>query len=154
MDAFVDKDSNMDVEAIARQVEKLARELAVLQRMVNEGVPTFPDEKLAIVASKVCLNCNKPIGESREVRGCHEYCYKQIKASLNKGEMTEFQAIQAGLILPKETVGGKRSSETQLAQVLDKLREDMRILGLSKKDDPTRKSGDGGKRRKPKAAEE
>ena len=150
----MDKNSTMDVEAIARQVEKLAKELAILQKMVNEGVPTFPEARLAIVASKVCLNCNKPIGESREVRGCHEYCYRQIKTSLNKGEMSEFQAIQAGLILPKETAGGRRSSETQLSQILDKLKEDMRILGLSKKDDPTRKSGAGGKPRKPKADEE
>jgi hypothetical protein len=150
----VDKNFAMDADAIARQIKKLIVELTVLERMVSEGVPTFPADRLTLVAEKVCLNCNKPLGKSRDVRGCHEYCYKQVKSSIKAGEMTEFEAVEAGLVLPKEVGGGRKPTGTQLAKLLAQKSEEARIESLASKDDPTRKSGASGRRaRKTKGAE-
>lgn len=139
----------MDTEAIAKQIEKLTKGLAVLQRMVTQDVPTFPKERLALVEAGVCLNCGKSIGESRPVRGCHEYCYKQVSASIKSGEMTDFEAVEAGLFLPKDTGGGRKSADTTLAKVLAQ-KEESRLDSIDKRAGP--KPKDGGKRsaRKPK----
>lgn len=81
---------------------KTRKEIAVLQRMVGQGVAKFPQDKMQLVEAGTCLNCGDPIGESRLVRGCHEYCYKAIMAAIKdpREDLTEFDAIELGILLP------------------------------------------------------
>lgn len=110
----------MDIEAVAKQIEKLTNGLAVLQRMITQDLPVFPAERSALVEAGVCLNCGKPIGESRPVRGCHEYCYRQVRASIKTGEMTDFEAVESGIVLPKDPGGSRKPNDTELAKALAK----------------------------------
>lgn len=140
----------MDTEAVAKQIEKLTKGLAVLQRMITQDVPTFPLERMALVEAGICLNCGKPIGESRPVRGCHEYCYKQVKASINSGDMTDFEAVESGLALPKDSGGAKKATDTQLAKLLAKKEQ---LDAIEKRSSPKPTVGKKSSRR-PKASEE
>lgn len=152
MDRTVDKNFLMDTEAIAKQIEMLIKGLAVLQRMITQDVPTFPSERLTLVEAGTCLNCGKPIGESRPVRGCHEYCYKQVSASIKQGEMTDFEAVEAGLFLPKEAGGSRKSTDTTLAKILAK-KDEARLDKLDNRAGATQNDGGGKKRsRKPKGS--
>lgn len=109
---------SMDTEAIARQIEMLTSGLAVLKRMIEQGSPSFPAESQSLVDKGLCLNCRKPLGKDRPVRGNHEKCYRQTKRAMDAGELTEFDAVQSGLLLPKDAGGNRRSTTSQLAKVL------------------------------------
>lgn len=89
----------MDVEAIQKRVGRLIEELQTVQKMLSEGVPTFPDGMREFVEKGICLNCRKPLSEmkTRPTRGNHGSCYREIIARIKRGEITEYEAITKGL---------------------------------------------------------
>lgn len=108
----------MDTEAIAKQIDMLASGLAVLKRMVEQESPVFPSNAQALVDKGLCLNCGKPLGKGRPVRGNHEKCYRQTKRAIDAQVLTEFEAVEKGLFQPKDPGGSRRNEKSQLAKVL------------------------------------
>ena len=103
---------------IDKTIAELAAELSRLQN-IKSGEPEFPPDCQALVESRTCLNCGKPIAKGhRAVRGNHAKCHKQTLRAIEQGKLTEYEAIELGLFAPKQRAGAKPASGTRLAEIL------------------------------------
>lgn len=50
-------------------------------------------------AKNLCVACYRPIGTSRVVRGCHEYCHRQTLKYIRDGKLNEADRIRNGRLL-------------------------------------------------------
>jgi hypothetical protein len=97
----------MNTKEIKSRITQAIDELVKL-RIEIDGGDIVPERSRDLVKKGVCLACELPIGDSREVRGCHEGCKKTITDKIKAGEYSELEAVQRGLILPAESGGRKR----------------------------------------------
>lgn len=111
----------MDTTELAARLEKIATELATLSRAISGSESKSPPMVEEKIAEGVCLNCGKPLGDKRVVRGNHESCYREIKNHIRDGAYTEDEAIAGGLLLPTSP-GGRPGNETRAKQLASKIR--------------------------------
>ena len=109
----------MDTEAVTERIDSIIQELTQLRSMVTEGTGVFPDWAKLKMQKRICLNCGKPISKNqRVIRGCHDSCQKQIKRSIERGELTDAQAVSRGMLAPPQSGGRKRREDTELARFI------------------------------------
>jgi hypothetical protein len=97
----------MNTKEIKTRITQAIDELVRL-RIEIEGGDVVPEKSRELLKQGVCLACEKPLGDSREVRGCHESCKKTVTDRIKEGEFSELEAVQKGLIMPAESGGRKR----------------------------------------------
>lgn len=111
-------------DELIQRLQALSDEALKLIELVNQTQPELPDEALELLEKGLCLTCNKPLGEGRIVRGCHNACYKAVYTMIDAGEFTSREAIEAGVIAPPKPGGRKQAVEpgAALAALLKKRR--------------------------------
>jgi hypothetical protein len=108
---------DMDIQTVSARIEALILELRQLQTLVLDGVPEFPQEAGDRLASGKCLTCGKPL-DGRVLRGNHERCHKRVIRRIRDGELTESEAITAGLLTMSSSGGRPRILDDRLHQVI------------------------------------
>ncbi len=56
-----------------------------------------------------CTACDKPIS-GRVVRGCHQYCYRQLLVAIQSGKATDAKLVRAGKLREKGRSGRPRKN--------------------------------------------
>ena len=111
----VDKISDMDPSDTIKRIDSVIFELHQIKKLLTESAPVPPPSTQDLVSSQICLNCKKKItSNQKQVRGCHEHCYRRIIRSIEDSQLTENEAITAGILAPKRKSGRKRSGNTGL----------------------------------------
>lgn len=103
---------------LATQISDLAEQIVVLCKGVTtvSGAVIKPErtktEIQELVAAGKCINCELPLaGRGNPRRGLDTGCYNAVKRIVEKGTMTDAQAIAAGLWLEKEKGGRPKATE-------------------------------------------
>ena len=95
-------------EQLRKQLDDIAAALAKAYELLDAREPLFPEERLVWIEDRKCLNCEKRIKTNEKaVRGCHERCAQKTQRLIKAGKLTEFEAIQSGVLAPKQS-GGRR----------------------------------------------
>lgn len=96
-----------NADEIRKQLNDIAVALANAYALLDAQEPTFPEERLAWLEDRKCLNCGKRIKTNeRVVRGCHERCALRTTRLIKAGKLTEHEAIEQGVLAPKQ-LGGR-----------------------------------------------
>ena len=114
-DAIVDimLDMRDKIEACIRLLKDVLDELDGIE-------PALPEIAKKLLEKNVCLNCKKPIGKSREIRGCHEGCARRTNNEIALGRITEREAIEAGILAPRAQAGRKRTDDSLSRLIAEK----------------------------------
>jgi hypothetical protein len=103
--------------------EKIRLVIQALQEILAEldGIePQLPPSAVELLESGICLNCKKKIdGDSRATRGVHRTCFQRIWREIDKGRLTETDAIIQGILAPKAIAGRRRITNDGLSAVLE-----------------------------------
>ena len=102
--------------------EEIEAAIALLQKVLaglNQQEPFFPQSAKERLEDGVCLNCHKPIQDEKPRRGCHSACYHRIWERIREGKISEFDAIEQGILAPKSKPGRPRIVDDKLSQLLD-----------------------------------
>ncbi len=111
----VDRMFVMDRNDTIKRIDSVIYELNQIKQILSESVAIPPPSTNELVSSQICLNCKKKItAKQKQVRGCHEHCYRRIIRSIDDNQLTENEAISAGILAPKRKSGRKKSSNTAL----------------------------------------
>lgn len=80
-----------------------------------------------MVANGVCLNCGKPLEDAGAVRrGLDTGCYYEVKRLVDSKQITDSQAVSAGLWLAKTKGGRPKATEragSAAERYMNRLRE-------------------------------
>ncbi len=115
----MDKMSDMDPSDTIKRIDSVIFELHQIKKRLTESAAIPPPSTMDLVSSHICLNCKKKItSHQKEVRGCHEHCYRRIIRSIEDNQLTENEAITAGILAPKRKSGRKRSGNTGLDELI------------------------------------
>ncbi len=82
---------------IAESIQRLAEELDAAASEAKE------------VVSITCLQCGVETKTPR--RGCCPTCYQRTYQRIRRGQMTEAEAVEAGLLSPQRSKGGRKPSK-------------------------------------------
>lgn len=99
----------MNNSQLAKQIEKLASQIALIAKSIQESsgeYPPVPEFAKKLAEEGRCLGCKEPI-EGRPVRGLDQKHFKALTARIKEGKITEFEAIEKGLMLPPAVTGRK-----------------------------------------------
>lgn len=112
----------MDQNTAKRRLRSIAAELAEIAESIPETAeaePAFPIWAAQRVDDRTCLICEKQILPSqREIRGCHDPCYKKAFEAIRQGKTTESELIAGGLLAPKRITGRPIKAVTALERFL------------------------------------
>jgi hypothetical protein len=100
----------MDAFETRRLLETVIKMLLSICDDLVDSEVRFPQDKQQLVDDRVCLTCGRSLGDSRGIRGNHEYCVKVVNSRIKSGELTETQAVSLGLLTPRQTTGRKKSA--------------------------------------------
>lgn len=96
----------MQKSKILRKLESIKTQLAEVHDLIDESEAKLPKKAQKLLDERVCLACGEKIADDeREIRGCHERCYRKTYRAIERGSVTEREAIEAGLIAPQRKVG-------------------------------------------------
>ncbi len=71
-----------------------------LDELEVEGVPEQSIERLK---NGICVCCGVSVPAGDKIRrGCDEACHRKIDRNVQRGDMTDKQAVNKGLWLPKD----------------------------------------------------
>ena len=118
----------MDAKQTAEQLKKIISALSAVVSGITEQEAVPPARVAQKMANGICLYCDKPIGESREIRGVHYNCYQQIRRSSQSFETHE----RLGLLGPIST-GGRPPKGEDKADII--LREQAAAFNKQSADD-------------------
>lgn len=106
---ILDKMLDMEENEIIERLEGLIFELQRFRQEILDGAPVFPQSAQDLLDARTCLVCkNKIEANEPAFRGNHEKHYRQVMRAIERGELTENQAIARGLLAPQATPGRKR----------------------------------------------
>lgn len=120
MDEKKDKIVDMDNQEVNERINSLIAELELLRRVITQGQAIFPRFAEKSVAERRCLDCGLPLGSAKVVRGCHESCHKRISRAIERGELTDDDAISKGWLTPASGGGRPRRADTKSGSFLAK----------------------------------
>jgi hypothetical protein len=121
----------MDTKLLVEKIDFLISKLNELRDIAIDAVPELPEWAKERHELGKCLFCNEIYGDSVIVRMDHERCYRKVERSIKKGDITEKQAIESGLVGPPSPVGRKKDTEV-LSRILRMEKAKQDALGLSK----------------------
>lgn len=109
----------MERRAIIEQLNELSKQSSDLQERIaqlrdallepGESLePVFPEWAQEKVDRRICLVCDEKIEPSENVnRGCHHAHMRRVFRAIERGDYTEFEAVELGLLAPKSPPGPK-----------------------------------------------
>jgi hypothetical protein len=97
----------MDNETLIAEIESVVAKLEAMKQGLLKTQPVFPSWAEELVNSRICLLCRESIGEERSVRGNHARHAKAVMRAIERGEITEVEAVETGKLAPKSTSGRK-----------------------------------------------
>lgn len=101
----------MDPKDISERIELIISQLVTLKTELQSGEPVFPAWAQELVEQRICLVCKKKIAlTDTPNRGNHERHYRKVKRAIDRGELTEAQAISEGILAPAKSAGRPRKS--------------------------------------------
>lgn len=101
----------MDTKKIIARIDEAIETLESIKRTIAGPAAEFPKQRLSLIENRICLSCELKIpAEEKVFRGCHERCYRQISRKIEKGQITDTEAILAGSLAPPEPPGRKDKS--------------------------------------------
>lgn len=107
----------MNAPEVQKQIDQIIRQLVRLREKVGESVASLPPEALEKLHNRICLNCNEPIPpDVTPIRGCHSSCRKSISRQVEKGELTDEQAIKRGMWAPPNVAGRPPRQDTKIGK--------------------------------------
>lgn len=102
---MVDMTGNQDSLSDLNKLRGLLQQAVdLLDALVKTSPAAFPHSRQSLLERGVCLVCEKPI-HGRKIRGCHESCYKSVMRLIERGEVTESEAIAGGVLAAKRAAG-------------------------------------------------
>jgi len=108
----------MDTQTVKDRLANIIRDATRLYEMISDTEPSLPPAaQERFDKGEECLECKQALGKGRVKRGCHERCYRRIVRAIEKKKYTDFDAIRAGSLAPKQS-GGRPSQLTELEQLL------------------------------------
>lgn len=105
---------DMDIQELKKRLDKVKKEIEMIERLTTETVAVFPEERMQLVRDGKCVKCGKPLGEEKPDRGCHSRCYRILSRSVAAGETTYDKLISIGMILPVNKSGRKKQNDVTL----------------------------------------
>lgn len=107
----------MNPPEIQKQIDQIIQQLLRLRENVEESVPSLPPEAIEKLNNRICLNCGEPIPKDvSPIRGCHSSCRKSIRRQIEKGELTDDQAIRRGMWAPPNVSGRPPRQDTKIGK--------------------------------------
>ncbi|GAB5402836.1 MAG: hypothetical protein Aurels2KO_10670 [Aureliella sp.] len=98
----------IELESLSLRVQELSGKLANLTSLLRETDAEFPAWAQEKVDQRICLVCGEPVlPGDKYVRGCHESHSRRVVRAIERGEYTEKEAIEKGLMAPKSSGGRK-----------------------------------------------
>lgn len=93
---------------IRERLNAVVREIEAIYSLIGKNEPKFPDEASQRLAAGICLECGKKLGKGKSAkRGCHEACFRRQMRAIERGEFTDFEAIERGTLAPPAKGGRK-----------------------------------------------
>ncbi len=86
----------------AEQIEllkQIIRQCESLLSGIEASLPAPAKEAIMLYERGLCTECKEPIGDERSLRGAHVKCHKRIQRRIEKGELTDSEAVAAGFWL-------------------------------------------------------
>lgn len=111
----------MDITTL-QKIDAAVTALTELRKAIlSEQIDLSPD--LPLPSVRVCVCCDEPLeaGE-RTYRGAHERCYKKVTRAISAGKITDDEAVNEGLLLPREKGGRRYAAEDPLATMIARKR--------------------------------
>jgi hypothetical protein len=100
----------VELASIGNRLERIADAVRDMGRE-QEG---FPMERMELYRKRICLFCEEPLEPIEDdSRGCHQRCYRKLRRQVEKGIVTDSQAVAAGKCLPAEKPGRRMDAKTQ-----------------------------------------
>ena len=125
---------DMDSSDAIKRIDSVIYELSQLKKLLTEGTAVPPPSIQELISSRTCLNCKKKItAAQKSVRGCHQHCYRRIIRSIESGQLTENDAITAGILAPKQKSGRKKTGNTGLDALIAEKKHEYEVNESSKK---------------------
>jgi hypothetical protein len=124
----------MDAEHIKQRIDIAIELLQKLRNEVDAGQPKLPPEAQELYDRGICLFCKTrfDVGE-RAHRGVHEHEHRKMLRRIEKGELTESELIEMGLLAPAKPAGRRTMSVLEEAKkVAD---EKARLHALKQEDE-------------------
>lgn len=101
----------MDHQDISNRIDAIVLQLTALKAALCVDEPAFPQWAQDLVDQRICLVCKKKIAvNDTPNRGNHERHYRKVKRAIDRGELTEAEAIAKGILAPAKSAGRPRKS--------------------------------------------
>lgn len=113
----------MDMEQIRQQIEMIESHIQRIREVLDSFAPAFPAVAQLKVTEKICLSCGEPLlsRQTKPQRGLHSHCYRKIKRKIDKGLITEADAIAAGKLAPNQP--GGRPPDNTVVDVIQQMKK-------------------------------
>ncbi len=87
---------------MTKRLDLLLAQLSALREEIAAGEPVFPAWALEKVTKGICLGCGKSIPKTeKSQRGNDLTCYRQVMRAIERGDLTDHNAVEKGLLSPK-----------------------------------------------------
>lgn len=125
----------MDIETVVKEIDSVVERLSAMREELLKDEPVFPDWAQLLVDERKCLLCREVVSENEDyVRGNDSKHSKAVMRAIERGELTEKEAIETGRLAPKAKPGRKTKT---LAEAVDEATNSEKPL----KKMPRRKKG-------------